>query len=66
MSQEIADTVSAIAEIAGKSIQSLHRAISILKLFDEIKRLIFLRHVKFKAVPDIAKYILKSYNNSKR
>jgi hypothetical protein len=31
--EEVTLTVKAIVEISGKSIQSLHRAISILKLF---------------------------------
>jgi ParB family transcriptional regulator, chromosome partitioning protein len=37
LSKEIADTVSAISEIAGKSIRTLSRMISLLKLSDEIQ-----------------------------
>ena len=37
ISKEIAETFSAIAEISGKSIQSLYRSISLLKLPDEIQ-----------------------------
>ena len=37
LSKEIAETVSAIVVIVGKSIQSMHRAISLLKLSDEIR-----------------------------
>ncbi|MCX5811568.1 MAG: ParB/RepB/Spo0J family partition protein [Proteobacteria bacterium] len=37
LSKEIADTVSAISEISGKSIRTLSRTISLLKLSDEIQ-----------------------------
>jgi hypothetical protein len=35
--EEVANTVLAITEISGKSIQSLYRAISLMKLPDEIQ-----------------------------
>ncbi|MCX5816102.1 MAG: hypothetical protein NTX75_07650 [Proteobacteria bacterium] len=35
--EEVAPTVGAMVEITGKSIQTLHREISLLKLFDEIQ-----------------------------
>ena len=37
LSKAITDTLSAIAEIAGKSIRTLHRTISLLKNPDEIR-----------------------------